>query len=250
MNNQKIHILIIDSVQESLDQTIALLQANPLVSEIVIAENTNQAILKIINSSPDIILLDYPDKGSAEKELIEFVQNKLPKTALVLVSETKKYAAFAIQNGIYRYLLKPVKQNELVKIINSIHLNKQQNSPDLIDQIIDRTPEESRIRLQTTKGYLLINPDELIFCRSAGIYTELYLTNERVELSSQYLVKFEEMLLQFKFLRVSRTHLINKQFIRKIYKSNNTIVLSSDGKEFEIKAGKIHIRNLSKIVSE
>lgn len=250
MNKQKISILIIDSEQKSMDHTIELLQANPLVSEIETADNTDQAILKIINSSPDIILFEYPSKGNAEKALIEFVKTKLPETTLVFVSKSKEYAAFAIQNGIFKYLLNPITQKGLLKIINTVHEAKKSYAQSRIDQIIESIPEAARLRLQTTKGYLLINPNELIFCKAVGFYTELYLTRDRIELSSQFLLKFEEILSQFNFLRVSRSHLINQRFIRKIYRNTNIIVLSADGKEFEIKGGKIHIRKLTKLNTE
>jgi len=250
MNNHKTSILIIDSEQESMDHTVEILQANPLVSEIETANSTDQAILKVINSNPDIILFDYPSKGRAEKELIEFVKTKLTETTLVLVSRTKEHAAFAIQNGIFKYLLKPILKDELLKIINTVFEAKQTNNQSRIDQMIERTTEEARLRLPTTKGYFMLNPDELIFCKAAGFYTELYLTRDRNELSSQFLLKFEEMLSQFNFLRVSRSHLINQRFIRKIYRNANIIVLSADGKEYEIKGGKTHIRNLSKLDTE
>lgn len=250
MSNHQICILIIDSEQESLNHTLGLLRENPFVSEIETAANSDMGILKIINSNPDIVLFEYPSKGNAEKALIEFVKTKLPKTTLIFVSRTKEHAAFAIQNGIFKYLLKPIVPKELRKIVNKVHQAKQARTQPRIDQMIERIPEEARVRLQTTKGYLMINPDELIFCKANGFYTELYLTNNRVELSSQILIKFEEMFGQFNFTRVSRSHLINNRFIRKIYRSNNTIVLSTDGKEYEIYAGKIHIRNLSKFDSE
>ena len=250
MNSTKISILIIDSEQESMDQALKLLQTNPLVSDIKTAENTDLAILKIINSNPDIILFNYPSKGKAEKELIEFVKTKLTETTLVLVSKTKEYAAFAIQNGIFKYLLKPIENSELLKIINTVHEDKQTNLQARVNQLIDETPEETRLRLQTTKGYLMLNPDELIFCKAAGFYTELYLTSDRNELSSQFLSRFEEMLSPFNFIRVSRSHLINQRFIRKIYRSNNIIVLSANGKEYEIKGGRTHIRNLTKLDTE
>lgn len=250
MNDHQICILIIDSEQESLNHTLKLLQEFPFVSEIETAVNSDIGILKIINSNPDIVLFEYPSKGNAEKALIEFVKTKLPETTLIFVSKTKEYAAFAIQNGIFKYLLKPIRKEELRKIINKVRQTKQTHAYSRIDQMIERTPEETRVRLQTTKGYLMINPDELIFCKANSFYTELYLTNNRVELSSQILIKFEEMLGQFNFTRVSRSHLINNRFIRKIYRHNNTIVLSTDGKEYEIYAGKIHIRNLSKFDTE
>ena len=250
MNNQKISILIIDSEQKSVDHTMKLLQANPSISEIKTADSTDQAILKIINSNPDIILFEYPSKGMAEKDMIEFVNTKLPETTLVLVSQTKEYAAFAIQNGIYKYLLKPIQKKELFKIINKVYEAKQTNNLSVIAQMIEKIPEETRLRLHTTKGYFMLNPEELIFCKASGYLTELYLTKDRVELSGLGLMKFEEMLSQFNFLRVSRSQLINKRFIRRICRNDNIIVLSADGKEYEVKGGKVHIKNLIKLDTE
>ena len=250
MNNNKIRILVIDSEQESLDQTLKLLHTNPLISEIESISDTNQAILKIINHTFDIILLDYPTKGNAEKELISFTKSQKPEPTLVIVSSTKNNATYAIQNGIFKYLLKPVIREDLEKIIKSVHKDKQSDSHLKVSQIINSTPEETRLRLQTTKGYLMLNPDDIIFCKATGFCTELYLTRDRVELSSQFLLRFEEMLTQFNFLRVSRSHLINQSFIRRIYRTRNIIVLSSNKKEYEIKAGKDHIKKLSKFDNE
>jgi len=250
MNNQKICILIIDNEQESLSYTIELLRANPLVSEIETVADTNQAILKILNRTFDIIFIDCPSKGSAEKELIAFVKSQQPEPTVVYISETKEYAAYAIQNGIFNYLLKPIIEDELGKIVNTAHKNKQSDPHLRISQMIESTPEETRLRLQTTNGYLMLNPDEIIYCKAFGFYTELYLTKGRFELSSLFLLKFERMLTQFNFLRVSRAHLINPNFIRKVYRTSNIIVLSADGKEYEIKAGRAHIKKLSKFDTE
>jgi two-component system LytT family response regulator len=249
-NNHKICILIIDNEQESLNHIIGLLRANPLIAEIEAVDDTNQAILKIINRTYDIILLDCPSKGTAEKELIAFAKSQQPEPSLVYISDTKEYAAHAIQNGIFNYLLKPVIEEELEKIINTAYKDKQSDPHLKISQIIEGTPEETRLRLQTTKGYLMLNPDEIIFCKAFGFYTELYLTNGRFELCSQFLLKFEQMLTQFNFLRISRSHLINQNFIRKVYKTNNIVVLWANGKEYEIKASRAHIKSLSKFDTE
>lgn len=250
MNSHKICILIIGNEPESLSATIELFRENPLISEIEAVTDTNQAILKIINRTFDIIFLDCPSKGNAEKELISFAKSQQPEPSLVYISESKEFAAQAIQNGIFNYLLKPIIKEELAKIINTAHKNKQSDPRLRISQMIESTPEETRLRLQTTKGYLMLNPDEIIYCKAFGFYTELYLTKGRFELSSQFLLKFERMLTQFNFLRVSRSHLINQHFIRKVYKTRNIIVLSADGKEYEIKAGRVHIKSLSKFDTE
>lgn len=249
-NGQGITILVIDSEKESVTNTINLLQKIPHVSITEVAHDTDQAIRKTISYSPDVILFDYPPKGDSEKELIKLIKTKLPETTLVLTSHTKDYAAFAIQNGIFKYLLKPLQKDDLDKIINWVQEKKQNQIGSRIDQIIDNNPETARLKLQTTKGYFILNPEELIYCKATGFYTELYLTRDRVELSTLYLMKFEEILSRFNFCRVSRSYLINQKYIRKIYKSISTIILAHEGKEYKIKGAKSHIRQLSKFENE
>ena len=71
-----------------------------------------------------------------------------------------------------------------------------------------------------------------------------------MELCSQYLMKIEEMLEPFRFIRVSRSFLINPKYIRKIYRNTNTIVLAYAGKEYEIKANKAQIKNINNFGAE
>lgn len=246
MLKHNICVLIIESEADSLQHMQELLMANPLVADVESAADSEQALLKIIYSNPDLVLMEYPAKGNAGKELIKFIQTKLNFTTIAFVSRSKEYAASAIQNGIYNYLLKPVSKEELEKIASNVHLIKQNNNQSRINQIIDKTPEKTRLRFQTTKGYLIVDPEDILFCKADGICSELYLTNNRVEMSYLFISQLDEILGQFNFLRVSRSCLINQKYIRKIYKSNNTIILSSEGEEHEIKSSKLYTRNLGK----
>jgi len=247
MLKHKICVLVIDSEPESMRHITELLLANPLVSTVENAIDTDHALLKIIDRNPDLILFEYPAKGIAENKFILFIQAKLKNTTMVFVSKTKEYAANAIRNEVFKYLLKPVAQAGLGKIIGEVYQNKQTNIQERINQIIETTPVETRLKFQTLKGYLIIDPKKILYCKTDSIYTELHLTNNQVEFSQLTLSKVGEMLSTFNFLRVSRTYLINQKYIRKIHRGSNTIILASDGKEYEVKGSKLLIRNLSKM---
>lgn len=240
----KIRVLIIDSEPESLLNAKELLLANPLVSTIECANDSDEALLKIINNTPDIVLLEYPEKGKAEKELIKFIQTKLTGTILIFVSKTKEFAADAIHNGVFDYLVKPVSKVELEKITSKVHLAKQSNFQERINEIIEKTPEERRFKFQTTRGYLIVDPEEILYCKADGFCSEIYLTNDRVEIIYLFLSKLDEILGPYNFMRVSRTYLINQKYIRKIYRGKNAIILSCNGKEYEIKSSKLHMKKL------
>lgn len=245
MKNQKLFVLVIESKLRSLKQTIKLLQKNSLVSEIESAANTDQAIPKIINFSPDIILFEYPPVGNSGNELLKFIQAKLTGTFIIFVSETTDYAATAIRNGIYNYLIKPISPEELDQIIRKVYLIKQTNSQSRINEIIEKTSAENKLKFQTTRGYLIIGPEDILYCKADGLCSYLYLTNDRVEHSFLSISKVEEILRQFNFLRINRSHLINQKYIRRILRSTYSVILVADGKEYEVKGSIQQIKNLS-----
>lgn len=250
MTEPQICALIIDNDSQSLEQTVAIIQDNPMVGSVVRACNSDEALLKIIERNPHLVFWEYPSKDNSGNQLLNFIKTKFPETTIAYISETKDHAYKAIQDGIFNYLLKPVSKDHVKKIIQDVQLSLQANRQSRIKQMIEKVPEEIKLKLQTTKGYLLINPDEILYCKADGFYSELYLTDDRIELCYLLLAKLEEILVRYNFLRVSRSYVINLKYIRKINRSNNTIILSSQGKEYEVKASKLHIRNLSKFDNE
>lgn len=245
MGANNLVVLIIDNEAQELLKIVNLLQSNPFISEILTASDTNEAILKIISKSPDVVLIDYPTKGNSEKELFELIKTKLQDSTLIFVSESKEFAKTAIQNGIYNYLLKPLNRKALDDQIKIALEKKHSNIKSRFDQLISNNVNEIRLRFLTTNGYIIFSPDELIFCKATGYYTELYLTNDRNEISHLSLLKIEEKMIPYGFLRIGRTHMINPKYIKRIFKKGNTITLSSDGIEYELKAGKDQLKKLS-----
>lgn len=250
MNNEYISVLIIDSDPVSLDHIRELSGSNSIVSVVETAVDSEQALLKIITMTPDLVFLEFPTVGKAGKEIIKYIQNHLDETTLVFISSTKDYASIAIRNGVYNYILKPASKDDIEKIISKVQLVKQTNQAIRIRQIIEKTHEEKRLRLQTIRGFIILDPEEILYCKADGFYTEIFLTQNRNELSYLFISKLDEILRQFDFVRISRSFLINMKYIRKIYKATNTIVLSSNGQEYEVKASKQQIRSLSKFNSE
>lgn len=245
MINENFSILIIDNEPESLESIQSLLLLNQTDSKIITANNTNEAILKIINSSPDIVLINYPPAGNTEKELFELIRSKIPDACVAFVSDKKDYAKIAIQNGIYKYLLKPITEKAIKNLMESSFENKQSNIQYRLDQAINNKPYDFRLRLLTNNGYSIFSPDELLFCKTLGYYTELFFTNNKQELSSLTLTKIEEKLIPHGFIRISRTHIINPKHIKRVFRKGSIITLSFDGIEHEMKASKVLFKKLN-----
>lgn len=250
MHKQLLSILYIDSDPISVKRTLKLLESNSLISKVDHVADSDLALLKIIRSSPDIVFMEYPVHGNAGVELIEFIKDKLVETIIVFISDSKMHAAAAIRNGIFNFFLKPVSKPELYLFIERIYLSRRINNTERIAQIIEQTYEDSRLKLQTTRGYLLIYPEEIIYCKADGVSTLLYLTNNRVESSYLFLSKVEEFLKPYNFMKVSRSCVINVKYLRKVFRDNCTIILSVNGKEYELKGSKRSVQILNRMEIE
>jgi len=243
----KICALVIDSSPKDVEHTIKILKESPLVNKISKANHSDEALLELIDLNPHIIFMEYPLKGNSNNQLIKYIKSNLPGATVVCTSQSKNHAHEAIHNDIFNYLIKPISKEEIFRLIDEVELSFQSNTQERINKIIEKSAEDIKIKLQTAKGYLFINPDELIYCKADGFYTELYLTEDRVELCYLLISKLEKIFGQYNFMRTSRSFLINLKYIRKIFRASNTIILSSEGKEYEVKGSKLQIRNLSKL---
>lgn len=245
MGADSLTILVVDSELESQNQIVNLIQSDFENFQVIVATDTNAAILKVIGNSPDLILIGYPLVGTAEKELFELIKSKLPGITIAFIANTKDFARRAIQEGIYNYILKPIKNQELSDIIRSAVNTKQASIQNRFDKAISSSFSETKLRFLSANGYVIIDPEEVLFCKASGYHTELYMINKRMEFGHQQLIKFEESLTPFGFLRISRTHLINPRFIKRVFKKGNSVTLASDGVEYELKAGKTQLKMIS-----
>jgi two-component system, LytTR family, response regulator len=81
------------------------------------------------------------------------------------------------------------------------------------------------LQVSEVHGSLLLNTTEIIRLKACSCYTQIYFTNRKPLLIAKVLKQFEEKLSTYGFVRVHRTHLINKYHINTI-QANSTIVMS------------------------
>lgn len=111
------------------------------ISEIYEASSGSEALKIVIESKPDILLIDIMMPEMDGLELISNIRASDIKTHIVVVSSHNdfSYAKKAIDLKVDNYLLKPVTKKELFEILSS-----------LLESI--RTEMESNLNLNTTKS--------------------------------------------------------------------------------------------------
>ncbi|MFA6924152.1 MAG: LytTR family DNA-binding domain-containing protein [Bacteroidales bacterium] len=228
--------IIIDDEKNARESL--LINLNNYCPEIkIVAEvgSVSEGLEAIRKNKPDVVFLDImmPDGTGfdlieqfiAEKEGAEEVNFKI-----IFITAHNQFAINAIRFSALDYLLKPVNSDELIAAVNRIPVQKtdSKNFDVLINNIKQIKQSNKKIILNTAKNIFICNVNDTIRCESDQSYTTVFLKNGESVLISKSIKEFEEMLKDFDFIRVHRSHLVNINHINKINKSEGTYYLVSD----------------------
>jgi two-component system LytT family response regulator len=238
MSGKNISILVVDDEPEARDLLLTLLEHAGGVELAGTAEGVDEAFEQIVSKNPDLVLLDIQMPVKNGFELVRMVHEEGLDTGFIFVTAYEEYAIEAIRSSAFDYLLKPVDLAELQKTIS--RFKDQFKGNDIrhqLGKILQVLARESRIKVNTRTGFILINPEEVVHCCAAGNYTEVHLVNRRKEILTSNLGKFMELLPPGKFFRISRSGMININYLIRVDHKAGTCRLKGDP-EIELKVAR------------
>lgn len=247
MSRKNISILIVDDEPEARDLLSLLLDRIDGVVLAGTADGVDAAFEQILSKEPDLILLDIqmPEKNGFE--LVKMVHESKLSPGFIFVTAYDEYAIEAIRASAFDYLLKPVDTDELQQSV--ARFRDQLEVSDVKQQLgemLEGLGRKSRIKVNTRTGFILINPEEVIHCVASGNYTEVYLVNERVETITCNLGSFMEQLPGNIFFRISRSGMINLNYLTRVDYKSGTCRLKGD-KEIVLKVARNRRQELDEV---
>jgi two-component system LytT family response regulator len=157
---------------------------------------------------------------------------------IIFVTAYNHYAMKAIRFSALDYLLKPVDKDELRLAVNrfiekrNLHQHLQQQYQNFLQNLDSSNKETYKLAISTCEGVHFILPKEIIRCEAEDSYTQFYLMDNKFMMSSKVLKEYDEMLSEHDLIRVHRTHLVNRSYIKSI--SGDHHLLMSDNSVIEI----------------
>lgn len=201
------------------------------VEVLTTCSNLPDGIKEINKLNPDVVFLDIEMPYGNAFDLLESLDKV--DFEIIFVTAYRDYAIKALNLSAAYYILKPIDIDELVAAVSKITERKQQgeeifHTKILMDNIKSNNIQHKKIVLPQMDGFEVVNVNEIIRAEANDNYTNIYLKNGKSFLVSKTLKHFDELLSEFDFIRVHKSHLINLQYITKYIKGKGGQVKMSD----------------------
>lgn len=210
--------LIIDDEEKAVGILQTLILKNiPEITSIETVYNVMDAFYKIKEFQPDLVFLDIQMPFMNGFDLL----NKLEEINFDVIFTTafNQYAIKAIRFSALDYLLKPIDVTELRNAVDR-HLERKKSTSqtnlqykNLVKNLAAKNDGQFSLAVHGSQGMQFLTIDEIIRLEGDRNYTNFILTNNRKLLSSKTLKEYEEILVEKGFLRVHKSHLVNRMFI-------------------------------------
>lgn len=202
-----IRVLIVDDEEPARDRLRQLLSAIPSVEVAGEAADGEQALVRVAELSPDLVLLDIQMPGLTGLEIAACLPQPRPK--IVFCTAFDQYAVDAFELHAVDYLLKPVSRVRLARAIEWASRRERAEAEDELDRLTRTIPGKA-VRLLARCGdrYRVIPQSEVVYFSSDGGLTRLH-TRDRQYVLDPTLNELERRMDPGLFFRISRSAVVN-----------------------------------------
>lgn len=218
-------IVIIDDESSAREATKLMLKAFcPDLKIIGEFEGVDAAVEFLDFNSVDIVFLDIemPRKNGFEL----FNSMDCSNFQVIMLTGHNQYAIQAFKNAACHYLLKPLVPEELIKAISIAKKRLQYGTSvqqlDYLRKIMKQTEDfPETIVVHVKQGCEILTVKSIIRFEGERNYTWVRSENQRF-LTSKSLKEFEEILNPSQFYRIHQSHLINRDYLKKIINNGSS----------------------------
>ena len=196
------------------------------------AEDIAAASVLIDREAPQLVFLDIRIKNKTGFDLLEHYTDK--NFEVIFITAYDQYAIKAFEFSAIGYLMKPIKLDELRKVIERLVVNLNRLKDDAnkrIKILIDNYDSNGikRICLASVEGFDVLELDKVIRLESDNNYTDFITSDGARYTTSKTIKEYEDILGEFGFYRIHQRHIINLRQVKSYLKGDGGTIILNDG---------------------
>ena len=144
-----IRVLLVDDHAVVREGYRRLLEATPEIRVVAEANNGEDACVRFMECSPDVVVMDITLPGTSGFEALRRILGRLPAARVLMFSmyEDPLFVLRALDGGARGYLTKASAPDMMVEAVRSIAAGGRFVAPELARKLQDRALNENRVRL-------------------------------------------------------------------------------------------------------
>lgn len=238
-----IRAIIIDDERNNIDNLAGLLKKHcPEVQIIGSAIDADGGISTINELTPDLLFLDIQMPGKNGFDVLSALPHH--QFEVIFVTAFDQYGIQAVKFAAIDYLLKPVDPQELKlsiqKVAEKLGRKKEnlqlENLLELLRHKDSKT--QHKLALASTKEIQFVNTADIIRCESSNTYTNFFLADDSSILVSKPIFEYDELLIEYGFVRCHQSHLVNTAFVKSWIKEDSGYLLLTNGTRIPVSRNK------------
>jgi two-component system, LytTR family, response regulator len=193
--------------------------------------NAEEGLKAIAQSMPDIVFLDIEMPGMSGFDMLQQIENISFET--IFITAHGHYAIKAIRYSALDFLLKPVDAGELKNAIERFKEKRKKiiaQKPvieNFVHNLNAKNTVDFKLAIATTEGTHFIPARDILRLEADGSYTRFFLIKGKKMMASRTMKDFADLLDESQFIRVHKSHVINKRYVKSIH-NNHVLVMEDD----------------------
>jgi two-component system, LytTR family, response regulator len=210
----------------------------PQIEVIGEAHDSRQAVTVLHDLQPQLVFLDVELPFGNAFDILDACKDLHFET--IFVTAFSEYSLQALNQSAAYYLLKPVGIEELIaavdKAIQHIHVKSGLNRNQIaVENFREQQTRKRQVILPTLEGFEVIKIEEIIRLQGNGNFTDIFLKDGSKKMACRFLKHYDEI-LDYPFLRVHKSHIINIECVKSYHKNMGGYVILEDNTEVDISA--------------
>ena len=228
-----IKYLIADDDSMYVASTLEQLSLIPNLECAAVCNSAVEANAFLQKQLPDLLILDVEMPGLTGIQLAKSLKT-LP--FIIFISSHTHYAVDAFEVDAVDYLIKPVSIEKMMRAIEKVRVLFEMKK-SIAAQEGFKTENNDSFFIKEKNIYQRIFISEVLYIESLGDFVNIFLENGQKKIALVSLKNIEAQLPSHNFLRISRTHIVNKEKITAL--SSGSVILN----KIELNMGKAYVEN-------